>query len=84
MRASSSSEDRPVTMAASSSIPLRAEAVHSHTQEDAGQSSSQHTQKIAEVEVWRVDMQVTREAVLDSCADEAEGPQGGHFYLNQN
>lgn len=64
--------------------PPAAKAVHRHTQEDAGQSSSQHTQKIAEVEVWRVDMQVTREAVLDSCANEAVGPQGEHFYLNQN
>lgn len=52
--------------------PPATETVHCHTEKDAGQHSGQHAQKITEVEVRRVHVQVTCEAVLDPCANEAD------------
>lgn len=53
--------------------------IYRHTDEDAGQGSSYHSEKVAEVEVGGITVQVSGETVLDACSNK---PGGGRRVLD--
>lgn len=63
---------------------------------DAGECSGHHSEKVAEVEVGGITVQVSGETVLDSCSNEAAGEMrefdhhlyeshhfASHFFFNE-
>ena len=57
--------------------PTTTKAIDGQTDEDAGQRSGDDSEKVAEVEVGGVTVQVSGETVLDACSNKPGGERPG-------